>query len=190
MLKRILDLIIALPSLLIIAPFLILVAILIKLDSPGPILFIQQRFGLKQKPFNVFKFRTMTHQARDYEVQVYTNNSEITTIGKYLRRYKIDELPQLLNVMNGTMSIVGPRPTLPNIADKFGLDTSIRYNVKPGLTSLAGVSGSIYLSWEDKWWYDEYYINNQTIWLDIQIIFKTILVVLLGEKRFLKNPSR
>ena len=187
--KRIFDVFISSLSILALFPLLTIVSIVIKFDSSGPVLFVQKRLGLNQRHFSVFKFRTMLNKDRDYEEQVYKDNHEITRIGYYLRRYKIDELPQIFNVLIGDMSIVGPRPSLPRIAEKFNLDPKLRYSVKPGLTSLAGVNGSIYLTWEEKWWYDEYYVKNVSLLLDLSIILKTVLVVILGENKFLRKPN-
>ena len=131
----------------------------------------------------------MLHKERELSGQVYKDHPEITRIGYYLRRYKIDEFPQLFNLLKGEMSIVGPRPCLPAIIENNDLENSIRFNVKPGLTSIAGVNGSIYLTWKEKWWYDEYYVENLSFLLDIKIIFRTIAVVIFGEEKFLNKPK-
>lgn len=187
--KRIVDLVLSLIILLMISPLLILVSILIKIESSGPVFFVQERLGLHKKVFKVLKFRTMTHKDRNIHIQVYKDNPEITKIGAFLRRFKIDELPQFINVLTGEMSIVGPRPCLPSLTHKFDENTPFRFRTKPGVTSLAGVRGSIYLSWGQKWLYDRIYAERVSFWLDMRIIFETILVVIFGEERFLKEPT-
>lgn len=167
-------------------PFLIIV-LLIKLDTRGPAFFTQKRQGKHKKEFGVLKFRTMTHKKRDIR-QTYNTDSEITNVGYYLRRFKIDEMPQILNVLIGDMSIIGPRPCLPNTTEKYGLD-DYRFKVRPGLSSIAGVNGSIYLTWEEKWWYDKFYVENLSLTLDLKIFFKTFLVIILGEEKFLNKPK-
>lgn len=188
--KPVLDMIIAFTALLILSPILVIAALLIKMDSKGPVFFLQERLGKGKKKFVVFKFRTMTHKKRLVEKQVYKDNPEVTLIGKYLRRYKIDELPQILNVLFGDMSIVGPRPCLPDTPERFNLTDDRRFLVKPGLTSVAGVNGSIYLDWKDKWEYDGCYTENISFWIDLRIILKTVLVVIFGEEKFLKRPEK
>lgn len=172
---------------ILIIPF-ILIAVVIKLDSKGPVFFRQERLGKNKKVFRIYKFRTMTNVKREV-VQVYKNNSEITKIGYYLRRFKIDEMPQILNIIYGDMSIIGPRPCLPTVTEKFDLDDDYRFQVKPGLSSIAGVNGSIYLTWQEKWWYDKYYVENISLLLDLSIFLKTFLVIVIGEEKFLKKPN-
>ena len=187
--KYIFDRIVGFIALLILSPILIISAILIKLDSKGPVFFMQERWGLNQRKFKVYKFRTMTDKKRGFGNQVFKDNPEITRIGFYLRRFKIDELPQLINVLTGDMSIVGPRPCIPMVTQYYNENTYSRFQVRPGLTSTAGVNGSIYLTWEEKWLYDKLYVENVSFLLDMKIIFKTILVVLFGEEKFLKRPK-
>ncbi len=171
-------------------PLWLLVSIWIKLDSTGPVFFVQQRLGKNGTPFPLIKFRTMTHQPRSLIGQTFQDDPSITNAGKVLRRYKIDELPQLFNVLKGDMSIVGPRPCLQITCDRFGdNNTARRFEVKPGLTSPAGVNGSIYLTWPEKWWYDKWYVEHVSFATDMRTIWKTIVVVLLGEKRFLNKPN-
>ena len=185
--KRFIDVLFTLVVLaVLIIPFLI-IALIIKLESAGPVFFRQERLGKDKKIFNVYKFRTMTNKKRVVE-QTYKDNAEITKVGYYLRRFKIDEMPQILNVLNGDMSIIGPRPCLPNITEKYGLD-DYRFLVQPGLSSIAGVNGSIFLTWEEKWWYDKYYVEHLSFGLDLKIFFKTFLVIILGEEKFLRKPN-
>lgn len=185
--KRTFDILFSSFILILVSPILIIAMILIKLESKGPIFFNQVRLGLNGNKFSVFKLRTMTHKKRDVHVQVFNGNSEVTKIGAFLRRTKIDELPQFVNVLNGDMTIVGPRPCLPNIQHLYDENTAFRFKVKPGVTSLAGVNGSIYLTWPQKWYYDKIYVEQRSALLDCKVIIKTILVVFLGEKHFLKK---
>ncbi|MCK6611984.1 MAG: sugar transferase [Bacteroidia bacterium] len=185
--KRLFDFFSAFIALTILFFPLIIVAIWIKLDSDGPVFFMQERLGLNRKRFKVFKFRTMTNRKREV-VQVFANDPEITSVGKYLRRFKIDELPQLINVLLGDMSIVGPRPCVDFVAEKQNLCNE-RFLDKPGLTSLAGVSGSIYLSWPEKDYFDKFYHYNKSFYMDLIIIVKTVLVIVFGEKKFLNKPK-
>jgi len=185
--KRLLDWFFSFFMLLLLFIPFIIVSILIKLDSKGPIFFMQDRLGKDKIPFSVYKLRTMSHKKRKIE-QVYKNDAEITGIGYYLRRFKIDEMPQIINVFLGDMSIIGPRPCLPGIVDKYNLD-DYRFKVRPGLSSIAGVNGSIYLSWKEKWWYDKYYVENLNFLLDVKIFFKTFLIIFQGEDKFIKKPN-
>jgi undecaprenyl phosphate N,N'-diacetylbacillosamine 1-phosphate transferase len=185
--KRLFDIIFSLIILIILLLPFILVAILVKFDSNGPIFFMQERLGYGRRKFRVYKFRTMQDKKREI-VQVYKNDPEVTRIGSVLRRFKIDELPQLINVLKGEMSVVGPRPCVEFVANRHKLCEE-RFLDKPGLTSLAGVSGSIYLTWEEKDYYDKFYHDNKSTRLDIEIVFRTILVVFFGEENFLKKPN-
>lgn len=188
--KRIFDLVFSSIVLLLVSPILIVSIILIKVTSKGPIFFFQERLGLDKKVFKVYKLRTMTHKNRDVHQKIVAGNPEVTKVGHYLRRFKVDELPQFINVFIGDMTIVGPRPCLTNIDHLFNEDTPYRFKVKPGVTSLAGVRGSIYLTWPEKWYYDKVYVENANFLLDMRIIIKTILVVFIGEKKFLKVPTK
>lgn len=187
MFKRVIDIVFTIVVLFILSLPFILIAILVKLESRGPIFFRQERLGKNKKVFNIYKFRTMTDKSRVI-AQVYKDNSEITRVGYYLRRFKIDEMPQIINVLLGDMSIIGPRPCLPNVIEKYGLD-DYRFKVRPGLSSIAGVNGSIFLTWQEKWWYDKYYVENLSLLLDLKIFFKTFLVIIFGEEKFLNKPN-
>lgn len=187
--KRVFDILFSTTVLIMVMPILLIAILLIFFTSKGPIFFFQERLGLNQKVFKVFKLRTMTHKIRTTHVQIFEGNPEVTKVGFYLRKYKIDELPQFFNVLMGDMSIVGPRPCLPNIQHLHDENTKYRFLVKPGITSLTGVKGSIYLTWPQKWYYDKVYVEKQTFLFDLQIIAKTVLVVLMGEKKFLETPD-
>lgn len=186
--KRLFDVVISFLLTLALLPILLLVALLIKLESTGPVFYVSNRVGRNEKLFPLFKFRTMTHKKRKQDVQVFDDNPEITRVGKFLRRTKIDELPQLLNVMRGELSLVGPRPCLPSLLVKMDDNAKVRFKVLPGMTGLSQVNGNIYLDWEDRWKLDSQYVEQQSLIMDAKIIFKTILVVLFGEKS-LKNEG-
>ena len=187
--KRIFDVLFASLILALVSPILLTVMILIKRQKDGPIFFLQERLGKHGRPFDVIKLRTMTHKKRDVHVPVYEGDPDVTRLGAFLRRSKIDELLQFVNVLLGDMSVVGPRPCLPVIRTKYRNSFSEkRFDVKPGVTSLAGVKGSIYLNWDEKFYYDKIYAENVSFANDIRIILKTILVVFLGEKRFYEKP--
>lgn len=190
--KRLLDFILSLIALLVFSPLLIIVAILIKIDSNGPIFFIQKRPGKDMKIFNVYKFRTMTQDAVKYQkagVEVKGNDFRITPIGKFLRRFKIDELAQLVNILMGDMSIVGPRPTLSEYIDHYEDWELQRFEVKPGLTGLAQINGNIYLERQEKSAYDIKYIAQMSFLTDIKIIIKTVAIVLFGEDKFINKSE-
>ncbi len=186
-LKGVFDIIFSILLLILFLPFFILIGVLIKIDSKGSIFFKQIRLGKDEKIFKLFKFRSMTDRDHDNKGQIFSNDIEITKVGSILRRFKIDELPQLVNVVKGDMSIIGPRPCLPRIKSKFGKYANDRFKVKPGLTSLAAVKGSIFLSWEEKGYYDSLYVNNISFLLDLRIVLDTIKVLIFGEKKLFSN---
>ena len=185
--KRLFDWLFSLFMILILFIPFVIISILIKIDSKGSIFFMQERLGKNKIPFNVYKLRTMSHKKRKIE-QVYKNDAEITGVGYYLRRFKIDEMPQVINIFLGDMAIIGPRPCLPNVLEKYNLD-DYRFKVRPGLSSIAGVNGSIYLSWKEKWWYDKYYVENLNFLLDLKIFLKTFLIIFQGEDKFINKPK-
>lgn len=196
-LKAMEDRILTVAILLALGPLLALVALLVKLDSPGPILFRQPREGFNNKPFNVYKFRTMYHNRAQYDgvQQASRHDPRVTRIGRILRRTSIDELPQLLNVLKGDMSLVGPRPHAPSTRAGGRLFSEVvqsyaaRHKVKPGITGWAQVCG-----WrgetdtEDKlirrFEHDLYYIENWSLWMDFYILIRTVGAVLLPRNAF------
>lgn len=185
--KRIADIVLSLFALVMLSPFLIIIGLLIKVDSYGPIFFYQKRLGKNERLFIMYKFRTMTHDDHAMNLQVFSGDNRITRVGAVLRRLKLDELPQLINVIKGDMSVIGPRPCLPSIKEKFGKYANERFKVRPGLTSLAAIKGSIYLTWEEKGYFDVYYVNNLSFLLDIKIVLQTIRVLIVGERRLFKG---
>lgn len=171
-------------------PFFILIALLIKIDSRGPIFFKQKRVGKNLVIFEVLKLRTMTHQDRKVGNQPVVGKADgVTTLGFYLRRFKIDELPQLLNVLNGDMSLVGPRPSVPEQLAQMTEQEKHRYSVRPGLTGLSQVSGNIHLSWKERYVYDLEYVHHISWRNDIKIILKTFLIILFGEEKYLHKSK-
>ncbi len=181
--KKVGDLVGALVLLVLLSPIMIIMAILIKLTSRGPILFSQERVGKKKKTFRVHKFRTMIEKAEEATGPVLAvhEDERITSIGGFMRRYRLDELPQLFNILKREMSFVGPRPERPFFIKQFVKvipGYSERFRVKPGLTGLAQVSGSYATTPSNKLKYDLIYIYHQSIFLDLKIIFSTIKVVL------------
>jgi lipopolysaccharide/colanic/teichoic acid biosynthesis glycosyltransferase len=181
--KEIFDKIFSFLALVVLLPIFLIVAILIKIDSKGFVFFLQERVGKDGKIFKVFKFRTMTVDAPEKTKGRYIEKSNpyVTRIGKFLRRFGIDELPQLINVLKGEMSLVGPRPTLPYQVAKYDEFQKRRLLIKPGITSWALVNGRNKLTWPEKIKLDVWYIENWSSWLDIKILFKTVWVVAKGE---------
>lgn len=182
--KRLLDLVIVIPALVTLSPFLALVAVVVRLSSPGPVLFIQTRVGLEGRLFRSYKFRSMYLNDVDPNApdEVYIDNPLITPIGRFIRRSKIDELPQLWNILLGDMTLVGPRPTLPEQVAEYSRQQRARLDVLPGLTGWAQVNGNIELSWHERIQLDLWYIDHQSIWLDLRIIWMTLAVILQGEQ--------
>lgn len=188
-LKPLLDFSVAFIILLVALFPLLIIAILILVESNGPLFFKQERVGKDLKFFKVFKFRTMTNEKRTVGNAPIIGKAEgVTKVGYYLRRYKIDELPQLLNVLLGDMSLIGPRPSVPEHLHQMSEEEKHRYSVRPGLTGLAQINGNIHLSWKERFVYDLHYVNHVTFWNDIKIIFRTVFIVILGEKKFLNKP--
>ena len=182
--KRIFDLIAGALLLVVGAPLLALAAILIKATSPGPVFFRQARAGKDACPFIVIKFRTMRgDRTPDPKELVPLSHPDITMVGRVLRRFKLDELPQIFNVLRGEMSLVGPRPTLPDQASGYDDFRRQRLLVKPGLTGLAQVYSSAASSWDERILYDIAYVRLSNPILDATILFRTLLVAFLGEHR-------
>lgn len=187
--KPLLDFLIALVILLIALIPLLVIAMLIVAESKGPLFFKQERVGKDLRLFKVFKFRTMTNEKRTVgNTPIIGKAKGVTKVGYYLRRYKIDELPQLLNVLFGDMSLIGPRPSVPEQLKQMTEAEKQRYSVRPGLTGLAQINGNIHLSWKERFVYDLNYVENVSLWNDLKIIFKTVFIVILGEHKFLNKP--
>lgn len=186
--KRLFDFLISFAILLLLFPLFIIVAVLIKLDSKGPIFYLQSRVGENGRVFRIYKLRTMTNKERDPNVkQTYLQDPDVTRIGGLLRRFKIDELPQIWNVFIGDMSLVGPRPALPSLYEKFGEIAKKRCEVRPGMTGWAQVNGNIYLPWEERLCLDREYVDRMSFMLDLRILVKTVAIVLFGEEKYIKK---
>lgn len=189
-LKRLADIVISLLVLVLFSPIWLLTAVLIKLTSPGPVFFLQERPGKDQKLFKVYKFRSMRSGSERMikGIEVARDDERVTAIGRFIRRTKMDEIPQCLNVLKGEMSLIGPRPErVASLAD-YDEEISKRLNMRPGMTGLAQVSGNIYISLEERYRLDVYYVEHFSLWLDIRILFRTVGVVLLGEERYKDRP--
>jgi undecaprenyl phosphate N,N'-diacetylbacillosamine 1-phosphate transferase len=191
MFRRGFDLLTATLLLLLLSPLLILAAILIRLTGSGPVLFSQDRCGRDGRLFRVCKFRTMrAGRAADPEELVPLDHPEITPIGRLLRRAKIDELPQLWNVVRGDMALIGPRPTLPQQVARYTDFQRQRLLLRPGVTGLAQVNGNAAISWEERIKYDVYYVHHASLWLDVKILLLTIRTVVQGETRYARPFGR
>jgi len=177
--KRGIDIVLSAGGAILFSPVMLITALLIKLDSNGPVFFTQERVGRDKKPFKLYKFRTMKVGAEKEGLgfDVEENDSRIPLIGNFLRRWCIDELPQLFNVLKGEMSIVGPRPTLKYQVDNYTDADARRLEVKPGMTGLAQVRGRNALTWPEKIKYDVEYIDNYSTGLDFKIMFETVGLV-------------
>ena len=171
------DLLLSSMALLLLAPVLLVVAILVRLKLGTPVLFSQNRPGKDGETFQMFKFRSMTDE-RDNNGELLADSERLTSFGKWLRASSLDELPGLLNVLKGDMSVVGPRPLLIEYLPLYNVHQSRRHEQRPGITGWAQVNGRNAISWEQKFEYDVWYVDNQSIWLDIKIIFMTVLKVL------------
>lgn len=184
-LKRAFDLIGSGIGLLIFSPIFLLVPIIIKITMPGPVFFKQIRVGKDGRLFEIYKFRSMkVDKAAEESHDFSKDDQRITRFGHFLRRSKIDELPQLLNVFLGDMSLVGPRPTVKEYADAYTEEQKRRLLVRPGMTGLAQVHGNAAISWDDRIVYDIQYVDHISVLLDAGILLKTILVVIFGEEKF------
>nr|WP_061568786.1 exopolysaccharide biosynthesis polyprenyl glycosylphosphotransferase [Caldibacillus debilis] len=183
--KRILDILLVLLALPIAIPIILIFAIFIKLETPGPAFFLQERVGLHGKYFKVIKLRSMELNAEKNGAQWATKNDpRVTKVGAFIRKTRIDELPQLFNVLKGDMSLIGPRPERPVFTAQFNEEIPgfiDRLQVKPGITGWAQVNGGYDITPREKLELDRYYINNMSFWLDLKIILKTIKVCITGD---------
>ena len=177
--KRVLDIIISFSALLVLSPFLIVVIIWLHFANKGAgVFFTQDRPGKDGKIFKVIKFKSMTDE-RDAEGNLLPNEQRITKIGKFIRKFSIDELPQLFNVLKGDMSLIGPRPLVPRYLALYSPEQARRHEVRPGITGWAQVHGRNNISWTEKFKLDVWYVDHCSLWVDIKIIFATIKNVLL-----------
>jgi len=175
--KRLLDIIIASIALILLSPLYALVAYKVRKNLGSPVLFRQVRPGLHGKPFEMIKFRTMK-DAVDEQGRPLPDSERLTPFGQMLRSTSLDEMPELWNVIKGNMSIVGPRPLLMEYLPLYSPEQAKRHNVRPGMTGHAQVNGRNAIGWEEKFKLDTWYVENQSIWLDFKIMFKTVHKVL------------
>ena len=175
--KRLLDIILSLSAIIILSPVYIIVAILVRIKLGSPVLFKQDRPGLNENVFRMYKFRTMTDE-KDLSGVLLPDEVRLTSFGKLLRSTSLDELPELFNILKGEMSIVGPRPLLVKYLPLYNEEQKHRHDVRPGLTGLAQVNGRNTITWEDKFKYDVEYTENITFVSDMKIILQTVLKVI------------
>ena len=178
--KRILDLSIAFIALLLLSPILLTVTILLTMANQGKPFFFQTRPGKNEQLFNIIKFKTMT-DAKDGSGNLLPDAERMTKIGNFVRKTSVDELPQLLNVLKGDMSLIGPRPLLPEYLPLYNQEQKKRHTVKPGITGWAQVHGRNTISWSAKFKFDVYYVEHLSFWLDVKVLFLTIKKVLVRE---------
>jgi lipopolysaccharide/colanic/teichoic acid biosynthesis glycosyltransferase len=178
--KRVLDLALTIPGLVLISPLLAVIALLGRAAHGRPVIFQQRRPGYRSKPFTVHKFRTMS-AATDSHGVLLPDSERLTTLGRFLRSFSLDELPELLNVLKGEMSLVGPRPLLMRYLQRYSPEQARRHDVLPGITGWTQINGRNAISWEDKFRFDVWYADNWSLWLDIKILLTTIWKVLKRE---------
>ena len=180
MLKRAFDIVASASALVVLSPVLAITAHKVKKELGSPVLFRQTRPGLHGKPFEMIKFRTMK-DATDKEGNALPDSERLTEFGKKLRASSLDELPELWNVLKGDMSLVGPRPLLMEYLPLYSAEQAKRHNVRPGVTGYAQVNGRNSLSWEDKFKLDTWYVEHQSLWLDMKILLKTVKKVIIKD---------
>ena len=192
--KRFLDIFLSLIGLILLSPIFLIIATIIKLDSKGPVFFVHSRIGEKGKPIGIYKFRTMVTNAEEL-IKKFTpeqkeefeknfkleNDPRVTKIGNFLRKTSLDELPQILNILKGELSIIGPRPIVQVELEKYGDEKEKFLSVKPGLTGYWAANGRSDTSYEERIQMELYYVDNMSFWLDIKIFFKTIFAVIKKE---------
>ena len=178
--KRLIDFILSLITLIVLSPILLIVAILVRTKLGSPVIFKQERPGLNEKIFTLYKFRTMT-DAKDEQGNLLPDEIRLTKFGKLLRSTSLDELPELFNILKGDMAIVGPRPLLVRYLQLYNEHQKHRHDVRPGFTGWAQCNGRNAISWEEKFDLDVYYTKHVSLLLDIKIILKTVKVVLFRE---------
>lgn len=173
MIKRLFDIILSLLGLLVLSPLMVILAFLVRVKLGSPSLFRQMRPGKSGKLFELLKFRTMTN-LKDENGELLPDRIRLTQFGRFLRSTSLDELPTLWNVLKGEMSLVGPRPLLPEYLPLYNQQQAHRHDVRPGITGWAQINGRNAITWEEKFELDVWYVNNQSIWLDIKIILITL----------------
>lgn len=180
MIKRLFDIIVALVALITLAPLMIVTAFFVAVKLGTPIIFKQRRPGIQGEIFEMYKFRSMTDE-KDSTGQLLPDEKRLPSFGKLLRASSLDELPELFNILKGDMSLVGPRPLLEEYLPLYTEEQAKRHNVRPGITGWAQVNGRNAISWEQKFALDIWYVENQSLWLDVKILFLTVLKVFKRE---------
>ncbi len=178
--KPILDFLVSFMGLVIIFPFLLLLIILLLIGNRGSPIFIHERAGYRGKPFRLIKFRTMNNK-RNESGKLLPDNDRLTSVGKFVRSLSLDELPQLINVLKGDMSLIGPRPLPTKYLPRYSKTQNVRHNVRPGITGWAQINGRNNISWEKKFEYDVYYVENYNFSLDMKILWMTLKKVIIRE---------
>ncbi|MDR7000606.1 sugar transferase [Neobacillus niacini] len=178
--KRLFDFMVSFLLFFLFFPFFLIFALLVRIKLGSPIIFKQQRPGLYGKPFYLYKLRTMTEE-KDAKGRLLPDDKRLTPFGKFLRKYSLDEYPQLINVMKGDLSLVGPRPLLMEYLLLYTKEQAKRHNVRPGITGWAQVNGRNAISWEEKFQLDVWYVSNHSFFLDMKILFLTLFKVLKSE---------
>ena len=185
--KRVLDLVLTIPAVVALFPWMAVLGALVRLQLGSPVLFRQQRPGLHGQPFIMYKFRTMV-DARDAPGRLLCDAERLGSLGRILRRFSLDELPELFNVLKGEMSLVGPRPLLMQYLERYTPEQMRRHEAKPGITGWAQVNGRNALTWEQKFALDVWYVDHQSLWLDCRIIALTVWKILKREG--INQPGR
>lgn len=174
--KRFFDLLLTIPGFLVISPFLLILAVMVRMLNGSPVLFTQLRVGRDGKSFRLLKFRTMSDK-RDIHGNLLPDNERMTSFGRFLRSSSLDEFPQLINVLKGEMSLVGPRPLVMEYLPLYSPEQNRRHEVRPGMTGWAQVNGRNALSWNEKFKLDVWYVDNHSLLLDIKILWITFVKV-------------
>jgi undecaprenyl phosphate N,N'-diacetylbacillosamine 1-phosphate transferase len=187
--KRLIDIAVASALLVATAPIVIVASVLIKIDSEGPIIFAQTRIGKDCRAFRLYKLRTMIVRTHDETGRKLDDKDRVTRVGRVIRRLSIDELPQLVNIIKGDMSFVGPRPLLVRYLPYYTDSELRRHEVRPGITGLAQINGRGFLQWEERFKYDLEYVDNLSFLLDAKILLRTVYQVLSGEGSSTDRPS-
>lgn len=180
MFNRVLDIFVSLVALVLLSPILLLLALKIRSQLGSPVLFSQMRTGLNSRSFRLFKFRSMMTRVDSNNTPL-ADNDRLTPFGVKLRALSLDELPTLFNVLKGDMTLVGPRPLLPEYVPLYSAEQARRHNVKPGVTGWAQINGRNAISWDKKFTLDVWYVDNRSLWLDIRILFRTLFKVVKKE---------
>jgi len=178
--KRVFDLVVVVPALLVLSPLLLLLALAVRISLGSPVLFRQTRPGLHGRPFRILKFRTM-RDLHDEDGRPLPDERRLTRFGRFLRASSLDELPELLNVLKGEMSLVGPRPLLMQYLQRYSPEQARRHECLPGLTGHAQVRGRNLVSWDERFRLDVWYVERCTLWLDLRILAQTVVTVVKRE---------